>query len=98
MAAGVRILGTLTKPCRTKRLDQNSRANLFGITLTQGLNRQIRRMCAVFGYRVTRLQRIRIMHIELGDLKSGQWRDLTDAETQTLLAQCAGLRGTATVR
>jgi 23S rRNA pseudouridine2604 synthase len=98
MAAGVRILGTETRPCRTKRLDPKFGPNVFGITLTQGLNRQIRRMCAVFGYRVRRLQRIRIMHIELGALKSGQWRDLTESERQTLLEQCAGLQDTATVR
>jgi 23S rRNA pseudouridine2604 synthase len=94
MAEGVRILGTVTRPCRTKQLGQN----VFGIILTQGLNRQIRRMCAVFSYRVRRLQRTRIMHIELGDLKSGQWRDLTYVETQQLLAQCAGLKEAATVR
>jgi 23S rRNA pseudouridine2604 synthase len=94
MAEGVRILGTVTRPCRTKQLGQN----VFGIILTQGLNRQIRRMCAVFSYRVRRLQRTRIMHIELGDLKSGQWRDLTVVETQQLLAQCAGLQEAATVR
>ncbi len=95
MAAGVRILGTVTRPCRTKRLA----SAVFGITLTQGLNRQIRRMCAVFGYRVRRLQRIRIMHIELGTLKIGQWRDLTEAETKKLLQQCtAGLHVAATVR
>jgi len=94
MATGVRILGTVTRPCRTNKLGPN----MFEITLTQGLNRQIRRMCAVFSYRVRRLQRTRIMHIELGDLKSGQWRDLTPAETQQLLAQCAGLHEAATVR
>jgi 23S rRNA pseudouridine2604 synthase len=98
MAAGVRILGTQTRPCRTKPLDPKLSPNAFGITLTQGLNRQIRRMCAVFGYQVRRLQRIRIMHIEIGALKSGQWRDLTEAEKQQLLKQCAGLQDTATVR
>jgi 23S rRNA pseudouridine2604 synthase len=94
MAAGVQIMGTVTRPCRTKRLAPC----VFNITLTQGLNRQIRRMCTVFGYRVRRLQRTRIMHIELGDLKSGQWRDLSAGETGALLAQCAGLQETATVR
>jgi 23S rRNA pseudouridine2604 synthase len=87
MAGGVQILGTLTRPCRTKKLGPR----MFGITLTQGLNRQIRRMCAVYDYRVRRLKRIRIMHIELSNLKLGQWRNLTDAETRQLLAQCAGL-------
>jgi 23S rRNA pseudouridine2604 synthase len=98
LEAGVQILGTQTRPCRTKRLDKKFGPGVFGITLTQGLNRQIRRMCAVYGYRVRRLQRIRIMHVELGDLKLGQWRNLDTAETEQLLAQCAGLTGTATVR
>jgi 23S rRNA pseudouridine2604 synthase len=94
MAAGVHILGTVTRPCRTKRLAPC----VFAITLTQGLNRQIRRMCTAFGYRVRRLQRTRIMHIELGSLRSGQWRDLSPAETGALLAQCAGLQEATTVR
>jgi 23S rRNA pseudouridine2604 synthase len=80
MASGVRILGTLTKPCVVRRLGANS----FSIILTQGLNRQIRRMCAAFDYRVRRLQRIRIMHIELGNLKMGQWRLLTEKEALQL--------------
>lgn len=80
MASGVRILGTLTKPCVVTRVH----ANTFRIVLTQGLNRQIRRMCAAFDYKVRKLQRVRIMHIELGNLKRGQWRDLTKAELQKL--------------
>ncbi len=76
MASGVRILGTLTKPCAVTRVH----ANTFRIILTQGLNRQIRRMCAAFDYKVRRLQRLRIMHIQLGNLKRGQWRDLTKIE------------------
>jgi 23S rRNA pseudouridine2604 synthase len=94
MAAGVNILGTVTRPCQTKRLAPN----VFGIVLTQGLNRQIRRMCTVFGYRVRRLQRIRIMHIQLGALKTGEWRDLTPSEVSQLLKQCTGLQADATVR
>jgi 23S rRNA pseudouridine2604 synthase len=94
MAGGVNILGTVTRPCRTKRLAPN----VFGIVLTQGLNRQIRRMCTVFGYKVRRLQRIRIMHIQLGGLKSGDWRDLTHSEVEQLLQQCTGLKPKATVR
>jgi 23S rRNA pseudouridine2604 synthase len=94
MASGVSILGTVTRPCRTKRIAPN----VFGIVLTQGLNRQIRRMCAVFGYKVRRLQRIRIMHIQLGGLKSGDWRDLTHSEVEQLLQQCTGLKPKATVR
>ena len=98
MAHGVRILGTQTRPCQTKRLGGQT----FAIVLTQGLNRQIRRMCAAFGYRVRRLQRVRIMHIELGDLPLGRWRDLTATEVARLLQECAhrgaGLRDRPTVR
>jgi 23S rRNA pseudouridine2604 synthase len=54
------------------------------VILTQGLNRQIRRMCEVLGYRVRRLERVRIMHIELGDLPRGRWRDLTPDEVSGL--------------
>jgi 23S rRNA pseudouridine2604 synthase len=85
MAGGVRILGTVTRPCQTKRLGPSE----FGIVLTQGLNRQIRRMCVVFGYRVKRLRRVRIMDIELADLKVGGWRELTQSEAEQLLARCA---------
>ena len=80
MASGVSILGVRTKPCVVKRI--NSRC--FSIILTQGLNRQIRRMCAAFDYRVRRLQRVRIMHIQLGSLKIGQWRNLSDNELKDL--------------
>ncbi|MCR4347819.1 MAG: 23S rRNA pseudouridine(2604) synthase RluF [Sulfuricaulis sp.] len=81
MAGGVNILGTRTKPCRVSRVANSA----FRIILTQGLNRQIRRMCEVFGYQVHRLQRIRIMNIKLGNLKPGQWRDLSEAELRGLL-------------
>ncbi|HMN44499.1 MAG TPA: 23S rRNA pseudouridine(2604) synthase RluF [Povalibacter sp.] len=86
MASGVRILGTVTKPCRIRREGPAT----FRIILTQGLNRQIRRMCSFFGYKVVRLQRVRIMHIELGSLPTGRWRDLTRDEVRALL-QDAGL-------
>jgi len=82
MAAGVKIGGQKTKPCVVTR----SGANAFRIVLTQGLNRQIRRMCSALGYRVRHLKRVRIMHIRLGALASGRWRDLTDAEIRPLLA------------
>jgi 23S rRNA pseudouridine2604 synthase len=81
LSSGVRILGTLTKRCKTERIAANS----FRIVLTQGLNRQIRRMCAAFDYKVRRLQRVRIMHIELGSLRIGQWRNLTEKEVASLL-------------
>lgn len=81
MARGVPILGTVTRPCRTARAGRNA----FRIVLTQGLNRQIRRMCEHFGYGVRRLQRVRIVNLSLGTLKPGQWRDLTPAELRGLL-------------
>lgn len=59
--------------------------NTFRIILTQGLNRQIRRMCAVFDYKVRRLQRVRIMNIHLGNLRIGAWRDLSKQELEVLL-------------
>jgi 23S rRNA pseudouridine2604 synthase len=58
----------------------------FRIVLTQGLNRQIRRMCSALGWRVKRIVRLRIMHIRLGELPAGRWRDLTEAELRPLLA------------
>ena len=82
MASGVRILGTMTKPCEIIQVNER----VFRIILTQGLNRQIRRMCEAFGYRVVRLQRVRIMHIHLGSLKVGKWRDLTQGELKDLMA------------
>ncbi|PLS18434.1 23S rRNA pseudouridine(2604) synthase RluF [Bacillus sp. M6-12] len=81
MASGVEILDTVTKPCEVYKVSDR----VFRIILTQGLNRQIRRMCQAFGYRVTRLERIRIMNINLGSLKIGQWRDLTKNELKELL-------------
>ena len=81
MASGVRILGTVTKPCKVRRVG----AATFRIVLTQGLNRQIRRMCSFFGYKVQRLQRVRIINLELGDLKPGQWRQLQPEEVRGLL-------------
>jgi len=82
MGQGVRIGGEKTKPAKVTRAGGNQ----FRIVLTQGLNRQIRRMCSALGWRVKRLVRVRIMHIRLGDLPAGRWRDLTDAELAPLLA------------
>jgi 23S rRNA pseudouridine2604 synthase len=81
MASGVRILGTVTKPCKVRRVG----AATFRIVLTQGLNRQIRRMCSFFGYKVQKLQRVRIINLELGELKPGQWRQLQPEEVRALL-------------
>ena len=80
MERGVPILGTKTKKCRLKQLS----ATTFSIILTQGLNRQIRRMCEFLGYKVMTLKRIRIMDIELGQLPIGHWRDLTTEELNYL--------------
>lgn len=81
MARGVPVHGQMTKPCRTQRIAKFG----FRIVLTQGLNRQIRLMAAAFGYRVTQLRRVRIVNIQLGALRVGQWRNLSDAELQGLL-------------
>lgn len=80
MAGGVPILDTVTKPCTIRQTG----AYEFDIILTQGLNRQIRRMCEYFGYRVETLTRVRIMNIRLGRLHTGDWRNLTPAELQEL--------------
>jgi 23S rRNA pseudouridine2604 synthase len=81
MAGGVKIMGEITKPCKVSRINEKT----LRIILTQGLNRQIRRMCSALGYKAQRLQRVRIINIELGTLASGEWRDLTDAEVHGLL-------------
>lgn len=76
LGAGVPILGTVTKKCKVKR----EAPFTFRITLVQGLNRQIRRMCEHFGYEVTKLERTRIMNVSLTGLPPGEWRDLTGDE------------------
>jgi len=81
MARGVRVHGQMTLPCRTMRLAKFG----FRIVLTQGLNRQIRLMAAAFGYRVKQLRRVRIGTLQLGALKPGRWRNLTDLELRGLL-------------
>jgi 23S rRNA pseudouridine2604 synthase len=81
MARGVPILGTVTNPCRISQVGRNT----FRIVLTQGMNRQIRRMCEHFDYTVRRLQRVRIMHIRLGELPLGKWRNLTAEEVRGLV-------------
>lgn len=83
MAAGVPVLDTVTRPCRTEQIGKYK----FRIILTQGLNRQIRRMCEALGYEVKELRRTRIMNIELGALKPGQYRKLTDEELDGLYEQ-----------
>ena len=80
MARGVPILDTVTRPCQVKKEGKKN----FRIVLTQGLNRQIRRMCEALGYKVVTLKRVRIMQIRLGDLKPGQYRPLTEQELASL--------------
>lgn len=80
MQEGVPILDTVTKECKIEALDKFT----FRIILTQGLNRQIRRMCEYFGYRVMTLQRIRVMNVKLGRLKSGGYRNVTERELEEL--------------
>jgi 23S rRNA pseudouridine2604 synthase len=81
MSGGVPILGTMTKKCPVEKLAPF----VFNITLVQGLNRQIRRMCEHFGYEVVKLERTRIMNVSLNKLPVGEWRDLTEKELSTLL-------------
>jgi 23S rRNA pseudouridine2604 synthase len=83
MAGGVHILDRVTAPCRVRRIGKN----VFRIVLTQGLNRQIRRMCEVFGYTVRRLIRVRFVNIVLEGLSPGRWRNLTRAELAELLPE-----------
>ena len=82
MSEGVWLseLGVKTRPCKVKKVD----AYTFRIILTQGLNRQIRRMCAYFNFRVVTLKRIRIMNIPLGELKEGEWREIKGRELREL--------------
>lgn len=82
MSAGVPILDTVTKKCYVERLSDFT----FKIILTEGLNRQIRRMCSYLGYSVSSLKRVRIMNIELGNLKVGKYRSFTKKELEDLLA------------
>ncbi|MDU5111177.1 MAG: pseudouridine synthase [Clostridium sp.] len=80
MSKGVNILGTVTRPCKLERVDNNT----FKIILTQGLNRQIRRMCKTLGYNVIKLERIRIVSILSKGIEPGKWRELTKEEIEKL--------------
>lgn len=80
MGSGVPILDTVTRPCKVRRVN----AHTFSIILTQGLNRQIRRMCEYFGYEVQTLKRVRILNIELEGLKAGEYRKIEGEELQEL--------------
>jgi 23S rRNA pseudouridine2604 synthase len=81
MADGVKIMGEITKPCKVSRVNEKT----FRMILTQGLNRQIRRMCSALGYRVQHLRRVRIINIDLGTLAPGEWRELAEDEVAELL-------------
>lgn len=83
ISEGIVIQGEHTKPCVVS-LEPNAK-RIFRIILTQGMNRQIRRMCNAYDYQVLKLQRVRVMNIELGKLKPGEWRNLTEAEIKELM-------------
>lgn len=85
MQNGVPILGVVTRKCEVKKQGTHS----FNIVLRQGLNRQIRRMCECLGYNVVRLERVRVMHIKLGNIRVGQWRNLTHEEVELLRKKTA---------
>lgn len=91
MSSGVRILGAVTKQCRVVRQNDTT----FIIYLTQGLNRQIRRMCQALGYKVIKLKRIRVMNLTLGNLGIGQWRQLTQEEIMAMYELLESSSGTA---
>jgi 23S rRNA pseudouridine2604 synthase len=84
ITAGMKLGDEKTKPCKASIEPGTKR--VFRITLTQGLNRQIRRMCTACDYQVIKLQRLRVMNITLGKLKPGEWRNLTEEELQSLFA------------
>ena len=86
ISAGVPMLGVMTKKCKVSKVSPL----VFNITLIQGLNRQIRRMCEHYGYEVTKLERVRIMNVSLKRLPVGEWRDLTEEELQVLLKAAEG--------
>lgn len=80
MSNGIPVLGTITKKCLVEKISDK----IFKIILTQGLNRQIRRMCEYLGYEVTKLKRTRIMNVNLGSLQTGDWRELTEEELKEI--------------
>lgn len=84
MSSGVNIGDTITRPCIVTKIDNNT----FNIILTQGLNKQIRRMSKVFGYNVIKLERIRIMNIKIDNIEYGKWRELNNDELERLKKEC----------
>lgn len=89
MSSGVPILDTVTRPCRVEKIGKYT----FSIILTQGLNRQIRRMCEALGYQVKDLVRVRVMNIRLGSLREGEYRKVTDEEMEELYGLLADSSG-----
>ena len=89
MGSGVPILDTVTKPCQVEKVGRF----VFRIILTQGLNRQIRRMCEALDCRVLSLKRVRVMNIRLGDMKPGTWRKIEGKEKDTLMQMLKGSSG-----
>src|SRR5450631_1085855 len=87
----LKMMGEITKPCKVSRINEKT----FRMILTQGLNRQIRRMCSALGYRVQHLRRVRIINIELGTLAPGEWRELAEAEVAALLPRRRSASGGA---
>jgi 23S rRNA pseudouridine2604 synthase len=90
MEKGVRILDQKTLPCKIRQVDQFA----FRITLTQGLNRQIRRMCEHFGYTVRKLNRTRIMNVKIGKMKTGEWRYLSKEEVSQIMKSTSSSKST----
>ena len=84
MSQGVEILNQKTRPCRVSKISNNT----FNIVLTQGHNRQIRRMCEALGYNVQKLKRIRIVNIEMGNMPVGAYRNVTEEELNKLKKIC----------
>ncbi len=80
MSRGVEIFGVQTRPCTVKKINDNT----FSIILSQGLNRQIRKMCKKYKYIVTKLKRIRIVNLHLDDLEIGSWRHISQEELMEL--------------
>jgi len=90
MSSGIKILGKVTNPCRVERKSNYS----FRIVLTQGLNRQIRRMCEALGCKVKKLKRVRIMNVKLEGIKCGEWRYLSEGEVGDIMSAVEKSSGT----
>ena len=85
LTEGIMLDGTKTLPCEVHVIERGENRTVLHVVLYEGRNRQIRRMCEYFGYRVEKLERVRIMNIKLGDLQSGQYREVTKEEYAKLM-------------